>query len=125
MEYGMSDKLGTLQFGNTQGQVFLGRDIGHEQNYSDTIAYEIDMEMQAMIRGCYDKAKEILTTYSEQVHLIANKLLELETLERDQIRSLLETGELSATPKVTIKEQEATNDANRLDFDKVDGEEQV
>ena len=42
MEYGMSDKLGPMQFGSSQGQVFLGRDIGHEQNYSDSIAYEID-----------------------------------------------------------------------------------
>ena len=49
MEYGMSDKLGPMQFGSSQGQVFLGRDIGHEQNYSDAIAYEIDQEMQSII----------------------------------------------------------------------------
>ena len=50
MEYGMSEKLGPMQFGSSQGQVFLGRDIGHEQNYSDAIAYEIDQEMQSIIR---------------------------------------------------------------------------
>ncbi|MEY4480403.1 MAG: hypothetical protein RLZZ267_1081 [Bacillota bacterium] len=125
MEYGMSEKLGTLQFGNTQGQVFLGRDIGHEQNYSDTIAYEIDMEMQTMIRNCYNQAKEILTTHADQVHLVANKLLELETLERDQIRALLETGEIPQPVKVTIKEQEVSNEANRLDFDKAEPDEEV
>ena len=46
VEYGMSEKLGPMQFGTSQGQVFLGRDIGHEQNYSDAIAYEIDQEMR-------------------------------------------------------------------------------
>jgi cell division protease FtsH len=120
MEYGMSEKLGTMQYGNQQGQVFLGRDIGHEQNYSDAIAYEIDMEMREMIRACYDRAKDILTKNQDQVHLIATKLLELETLERDQIRSLLESGELESSVKVTIKEQEASNEANRLDFDRED-----
>ena len=60
MEYGMSEKLGPMQFGSTQGQVFLGRDIGHEQNYSDAIAYEIDQEMQNFIRSCYDRAKKFL-----------------------------------------------------------------
>lgn len=94
MEYGMSEKLGPLQFGNTQGQVFLGRDIGHEQNYSDRIAYEIDLELQSIIRSCYEKAKEILQKHADQVHLIANNLLELETLDRDQIVQLLEKGKL-------------------------------
>jgi cell division protease FtsH len=97
-EYGMSDKLGPMQFGNPQGQVFLGRDLAHEQNYSDRIAYEIDQEMQSMIRSCYEQAKEILTKHADQVHLIANKLLELETLDKDQIVQLLEKGKLDDEP---------------------------
>ncbi len=60
MEYGMS-KLGPLQFGNTQGQVFLGRDFNNEQNYSDAIAYEIDLEVQRIIREAYDRCTQILT----------------------------------------------------------------
>ncbi len=96
MEYGMSEKLGTMQFGATQGQVFLGRDIGHEQNYSDAIAYEIDQEMQSITRFCYDRAKQLLTEKSREMHLIAGKLLEEETLDIDQIKSLIETGEISA-----------------------------
>ena len=59
MEYGMSEKLGPMQFGSSQGQVFLGRDIGHEQNYSDAIAYEIDQEMQSFINDCYEKCKRL------------------------------------------------------------------
>ncbi|WP_136607576.1 ATP-dependent zinc metalloprotease FtsH [Paenibacillus dokdonensis] len=95
MEYGMSEKLGPLQFGSTQGQVFLGRDLGHEQNYSDSIAYEIDQEMQRMTNECYQRCKDLLIKHSKEVHLIANTLLEKETLELDQIRELIEQGYLS------------------------------
>ena len=60
-EYGMSDKLGPLQFGQAQGgQVFLGRDFNNEQNYSDAIAYEIDLEIQRIIKECYEKARKFL-----------------------------------------------------------------
>lgn len=92
VEYGMSEKLGPMQFGTSQGQVFLGRDIGHEQNYSDAIAYEIDQEMQRFINDCYEKCKEILNKHAKEVHLIANTLLEMETLELEQIKNLIETG---------------------------------
>jgi cell division protease FtsH len=97
MEYGMSEKLGTMQFGQTQGQVFLGRDIGHEQNYSDAIAYEIDQEMQSITRDCYDRAKKLLTEKSEQMHLIAKTLLQVETLDLEQIKSLIEKGSLEGS----------------------------
>jgi len=94
MEYGMSEKLGPMQFGSSQGQVFLGRDIGHEQNYSDKIAYEIDQEMQTIIQSCYDRAKKLLTEKSEEMHLLAKTLLEEETLELEQIKRLLEKGSI-------------------------------
>ncbi|OBZ15473.1 ATP-dependent zinc metalloprotease FtsH [Bacillus sp. FJAT-26390] len=98
MEYGMSDKLGPMQFGSSQGQVFLGRDIGHEQNYSDAIAYEIDQEMQSIITGCYDRAKKLLSEKSKEMHLIAQTLLSEETLELEQIKRLVETGTLEGGP---------------------------
>lgn len=88
----MSEKLGPMQFGSSQGQVFLGRDIGHEQNYSDSIAYEIDQEMQRFITECYEKCKDLLVKHSKEVHLIAQTLLEEETLEMEQIKQLIETG---------------------------------
>jgi len=99
MEYGMSEKLGPMQFGNSQGQVFLGRDLGHEQNYSDAIAYEIDLEMQRIINECYTRAKELLTAKSREVKLIAETLLEVETLELEQIKRLIETGSLDGKPE--------------------------
>jgi cell division protease FtsH len=122
MEYGMSDKLGPMQFGSSQGQVFLGRDIGHEQNYSDAIAYEIDQEMQSIIRACYDRAKEILTEHADQIHLVAKTLLDKETLDKDEIIALLERGMLDSTSeedvKVTIQVQGQENASNKLDFER-------
>ncbi|MDF2960582.1 MAG: ftsH2 [Paenibacillus sp.] len=122
MEYGMSDKLGPMQFGNVQGQVFLGRDLGHEQNYSDAIAYEIDQEMQTIIRSCYAKAKETLEKHADEVRLIAETLIIKETLEKDQIKQLIENGRLDDTGsldlKVNIQSQQITAEANKLDFDK-------
>jgi cell division protease FtsH len=97
MEYGMSDKLGPMQFGSSQGQVFLGRDIGHEQNYSDAIAYEIDQEMQSFINDCYTRAKNLLTEKSKEVHLIAQTLLTEETLELEQIKRLIESGTIDGS----------------------------
>ena len=93
-EFGMSDRLGPLQFGRSQGQVFLGRDIGHEQNYSDAIAYEIDKEMQDIIRECYQRCTDLLTKYRDHLELIAQTLLVKETLDASQIKQLIETGKL-------------------------------
>ncbi|MFD2923472.1 ATP-dependent zinc metalloprotease FtsH [Halobacillus naozhouensis] len=94
-EYGMSEKLGPLQFGsNSGGQVFLGRDIQNEQNYSDQIAYDIDTEVQNFINHCYDRAKTILTDNKDKLELIAGTLLDVETLDATQIKSLFEKGRL-------------------------------
>ncbi len=91
-EYGMSDKLGPMQFGQPQHQVFLGRDFQSEQSYSDAIAYQIDEEIQSIIKECYAEAKQLLTDNREKLDLIANTLLKIETLDAEQIMSLFEKG---------------------------------
>ena len=94
-EYGMSDKIGPLQFtSGGGGNVFLGRDINSESTYSDAIAEEIDKEMQNFINYCYDRAKKILTENKDKLELIAQTLLEVETLDARQIKSLFEEGKL-------------------------------
>src|SRR5699024_3927703 len=103
MEYGMSEKIGPLQFGNSNGQVFLGRDMQNEQNYSDAIAYEIDQEVQNFIQTCYDRAKSILTENQDKLELVAKALLEVETLDANQIKSLFEDGVL---PDPVVSEQD-------------------
>lgn len=93
-EFGMSDKLGPMQFGQAQGQVFLGRDLHNEQNYSDAIAHEIDLEIQSIIKQCYDKARQVIVENRDKLDLIANTLLEVETLDADQIKHLIDHGTL-------------------------------
>lgn len=93
-EFGMSEKLGPMQFGNNDsGQVFLGRDIQNEQNYSDAIAFEIDQEVQRFVKVEYDRCKKLLIEHKDKLELIAQTLLKVETLEEEQIKSLYEKGE--------------------------------
>ncbi|BAB03804.1 ATP-dependent zinc metalloprotease FtsH [Halalkalibacterium halodurans] len=94
-EYGMSEKLGPMQFGSgSGGQVFLGRDIQNEQNYSDAIAHEIDLEVQRIIKECYERCKQILLDNKKSLDLVAETLLDLETLDAEQIKSLIHDGKL-------------------------------
>ena len=109
-EYGMSEKLGPLQFGQAQGgQVFLGRDLNNEQNYSDAIAHEIDLEIQRFIKESYERARQILTDNREKLELIAQTLLDIETLDAAQINSLVEHGKLPDRP-VAVNKDESTED---------------
>ncbi len=78
-QYGMSKKLGPLQFGHSNGQVFLGKDMQGEPNYSSQIAYEIDKEVQRMVKEQYKHCKQILLEHKEQLILIAETLLTEET----------------------------------------------
>ncbi|GEL06997.1 ATP-dependent zinc metalloprotease FtsH [Salisediminibacterium halotolerans] len=103
MEYGMSDKLGPVQFGNTQGEPFLGRDMQNEQNYSDAIAHEIDMEVQQILKDAYESCRQILTEHKASLELVAEMLIEHETLDAEQIRSLVEDGKLPEDHHFTKK----------------------
>lgn len=109
-EYGMSDKLGPMQFGQGQGgNVFLGRDFNHDQNYSDSIAYEIDKEMQAIIVEQYERTKEILTEKRDLLTLIATTLLEVETLDAEQIQHLKDHGTLPDRVDYSKENEQADN----------------
>ena len=94
-EYGMSKKLGPLQFSsNSGGQVFLGKDMQGEPNYSGQIAYEIDKEVQRIVKEQYERCKQILLEHEEQLKLLAKTLLTEETLVAEQIQSLFYDGVL-------------------------------
>ena len=88
-EFGMSEKLGLVKLGRKHSEVFLGRDIGEDRNYSDAIAYAIDQEVKAIIDFCYDKVRGILTDNSKEMDTIANALLEREILEGKELDELL------------------------------------
>ena len=88
-EFGMSDKLGPLTLGTKHGPVFLGRDLFESQNYSDEIAYEIDKEVRRIIDECYSRARAVLTEHKETLDRIAKALLERESLQSDELDTLV------------------------------------
>lgn len=92
-EYGMSD-LGPLQFEQQEGSVFLGRDYNKSQHFSNEVANEIDMEMRKIINNCHSKATEIIKKNKDLLKLIAEALLEYETLTKEQIDYLVENGHM-------------------------------
>ena len=92
-EYGMSD-LGPLQFEQQEGSVFLGRDYNKSQHFSNEVANEIDMEMRKIINNCHTKATEIIKKNKDLLKLIAEALLEYETLTKEQIDYLVENGKM-------------------------------
>ena len=105
-EYGMS-KLGPIQYERQTGSVFLGRDYMSDKNFSDQVALEIDIEVRAIIDECYEKAKAILQENADLVKLIAEHLMEIETLTKEDIYSLVETGKLEWWEKKKAKEEAA------------------
>ena len=92
-EYGMSD-LGPLQFEQQSGSVFLGRDYNKPQHFSNEVANEIDMEMRKIINDCHKDATEIIKKNKDLLKLIAETLLEYETLTKEQIDYLVENGKM-------------------------------
>ncbi len=92
-EYGMSD-LGPVQYEQKTEGVFLGRDYGKTKNFSDKVAHEIDEEVRKIVEECYSKAQKILRDNEKLVHLLADTLVEHETLTKEQIDSLVKTGKL-------------------------------
>ncbi|MFC1666805.1 ATP-dependent zinc metalloprotease FtsH [Candidatus Omnitrophota bacterium] len=89
MRWGMSDNLGLLTFGKREEQIFLGRDIGEEKNYSEATAVEIDKEMRKIVDGCYDRAKKELSKNKEKLKTLANKLLEKEVMDSLEVKRLI------------------------------------
>ena len=92
-EYGMYDELGTVQYEGNH-QVFIGRDYGQTKAYSDQVAFEIDNAVRSIMKEAYEQALQILEEHKDQLTLIAEKLLELETLDERTIKALFETGEM-------------------------------
>ncbi len=106
-EYGMSDRLGPVQYEGNH-TVFVGRDYGQKPAYSDQVAYEIDNEVRQLLNQAHEEAHRIINEHREQLNLIAEKLLEVETLEAAQIESLFKTGKM---PEQAAKSEETDTPA--------------
>jgi cell division protease FtsH len=88
MEYGMSDRLGPMQYGRPDGEVFLGRDYVRQQDYSDEVASLIDEEVRKLITAAHEEARQILTIHREALDRMANVLLEKESLDAKEIAEI-------------------------------------
>jgi len=102
-QWGMSEKLGPIAFGNKEEQIFLGREISTHRDYSEHTAQEIDSEVKAIITDCYAKARSILTEHKKQLQLVAESLLERETLNGEDVKILLSDGTLPPLKKLEEK----------------------
>lgn len=96
-KFGMSEKLGPMTFGDTEEAVFLGREITHNKNYSEKVAFEIDEESKKFIDQSHKEATETIKKYSEALRKVAEALLEKETLEQDDFYALVEPFGLKQT----------------------------
>ncbi|MEX2655649.1 MAG: ATP-dependent zinc metalloprotease FtsH [Acidimicrobiia bacterium] len=88
MEYGMSDRLGPLQYGKPAGEVFLGRDYTSGQDYSDEVAASIDDEVRALISAAHEEARQILHAHRDAMELMVERLLEKETVDREEVAEI-------------------------------------
>ena len=108
-EWGMSDELGTITFGNNNGdQVFLGRDLGRDRNYSEAVAYSIDKEVKRMMDDCHAEATRLLTENLDKLTLIAETLKEREVIQADEFIALMEgrsLDELDRQKEEVLQEQ--------------------
>jgi cell division protease FtsH len=103
-EYGMSD-LGPVQFEHQESSVFLGRDYNKSRNFSGQVAFEIDQEQRKIINECYKKTTKIIKENKDLLDLIANALLEKETLTKEEIDYLVKNGHM---PEENKEENEKT-----------------
>ena len=92
-QLGMSETIGLVKLGNKREEIFLGRDISEDRNYSEEIAYVIDKEVKAIIDSCYERAKEILTEHRALMDKIANALLEHEIIDAEEFERLMNENE--------------------------------
>ncbi|HZL44278.1 MAG TPA: ATP-dependent zinc metalloprotease FtsH [Verrucomicrobiae bacterium] len=106
MLWGMSDKVGMVQYGDDDEYIFLGRDMGKTKVYSEFTAQEIDVEVKRIIDGQYMIAKSIITSNLDKLELIAKSLLEVETLDGEQVLEIVRTGKF--TPHAPVPPSEPT-----------------
>lgn len=119
-EYGMSEELGPLTFGHKDEEVFLGKDISKDRNYSDAIAYAIDKEASQYMESGYQKAEEILKEHIDELHKVAEALMIKETLEAHEFEQIMEGKELDfskADDEADGSEAEETQSIEKAESD--------
>ena len=88
--WGMSDKLGNMAYGKNQENVFMGRDFGHQRDYSEQVAFEIDEEMKRIVDEKYEEAKNLLNSHRDMLEAIAKELLDKETIDAEEFQNIMD-----------------------------------
>ena len=101
-KYGMSDKIGVVNYDDNEEDVFIGYDISHTKKHSELVAGEIDVEVKTIIEKCYSKAKEIILRYEDVLHKSAELLVEKEKIGREEFEALFEGHDLYEDVEVEI-----------------------
>ncbi len=117
-EWGMSEKIGPLTFGEKEGgEVFLGRDMGHMKNYSESTAVEIDNEIRRIVQENYQAARALLADHNTQLQDLAEALLERETLDGDEVKRIVFPAQQTETEDVVaaVAEEKATEESDDTD----------
>ena len=110
-EYGMSENIGPVTFGHRQDQVFLGRDIARDKDYSEEVAAEIDKEVRSFMEDAYAATEKLLSDNIDKLHVIAKALMEKETLEEEDINQLVKYGHiLTAEEKLQLVQQSVVDE---------------
>ena len=108
-EWGMSDKLGPLSYGEKEGEVFLGRDYGHVKNYSEATAMAIDDEIRRIVEECYERTTEILSQHKDSLIIVSEALLERENMDGSEIKAMIfgaEEATEDETDQAAVSEEE-------------------
>ncbi len=103
VKYGMSEKLGPMTFGSSNSEVFLGKDYGRAQDYSENVAAQIDEEIKKIIDGAYERCKALLQDNMDKLKIIAEELLEKETIDAKRFEELF-TGKNDEEVSETVQE---------------------
>ena len=106
-DWGMSEELGATALGEKEHEVFLGRDIAHQANYSETTAHRIDNEIQHFVTVAGERVEKLLKDYESELHIVAKALLERDTLSRDEVAALIAGETLPPLPPDTSDSDES------------------
>jgi cell division protease FtsH len=116
-EYGMSSDIGSVKLGQSSGEMFLGRDMGHQRDYSERLAERVDGEVRALIEKAHDEAYEVITANREILDNLARELLEKETLDHNQIAEIFkDIKKLPERPEWVSSEKRPASDVPPIAF---------
>lgn len=126
-EWGMSEELGMIEYGEARGEVFVARDTGSSKGYSEQTSLKIDLEIKKLIDDAYQRATDLLTEHGETLKILSEALLDFETLDANQVNDIIKYGEMKNPPstpaaKVDSAVEEAKSEAPAEELTDLDGD---